>query len=206
MFKIEDISKLRAMTDAGFMDCKKALTETNGDMDKAVAWLREKGMSASAKKADRIASNGRLGFYNHMNLGQVGVVVEVNCETDFAAKSERFIELVNNIAMHIAAAKPLYLSKEEVPANVVAAEKEILTTKAKTEGKPANIIEKMVEGGINKYYKEVCLLEQEYVKNPDITVAALVNEATLTIGEKLSVRRFTLYAVGEGMEKRNWAE
>lgn len=206
MISMEDITKLREKTDAGIMDCKKALTECNGDMEKAVEWLREKGMATIAKKADRIASNGRIGFYNHMNNGLVGVMVEVNCETDFVSRSEKFVELVNNIAMHIAASRPQYISREEVPADVVEKEKEVLRAQGREQGKPEAICEKMAEGGLKKFYGEVVLLDQEYVKNPDMTIAELINEATLTIGEKISIRRFTVYEVGEGMEKRNWNE
>lgn len=204
MITMEDITKLREKTDAGIMDCKKALTECDGDMEKAVEWLREKGMASIAKKANRIASNGRIGFYNHMNNGLVGVMVEVNCETDFVARSEKFIELVNNLAMHIAASRPQYISREEVPADVVEKEMEVLRAQGREQGKPEAICEKMAQGGLNKFYGEVVLLDQEYVKNPDLTIAQLINEATLTIGEKISIRRFTIYEVGEGMEKRDW--
>ena len=147
MFTAQDIAKLRAMTGAGMMDCKKALTESNGDMDGAVKFLREKGMAAAAKKADRIAAEGVVGSYIHMG-GKIGVLVEVNCETDFVAKSEQFQQLVKDIAMQIAAAKPLYVNSSEVPAEVLESEKEILRTQALNEGKPAQIVEKMVEGRI----------------------------------------------------------
>ena len=206
MISMEDIAKLRAKTDAGIMDCKKALTACDGNMDKAVEWLREQGMASMAKKADRIASNGRIGFYNHMNNGLVGVMVEVNCETDFVARSDKFIELVNNLAMHIAAARPQYISREEIPAEVIENEKQILRTQALNEGKPEAVVEKMVEGRIAKFYGEVALLDQEYVKDPDLTIADLIQQATLTIGEKIVIRRFTKYEVGEGLEKRNWNE
>lgn len=206
MISMEDISKLRESTGAGIMDCKKALTECDGDMEKAVQWLREKGMASLAKKASRIASNGRIGFYNHMNMGLVGVMVEVNCETDFVARSDKFIELVNNLAMHIAASRPQYITCEEVPADVIAKEKEILKAQGREQGKPEAVLEKMAEGGLKKFYSENVLLEQEYVKNPDLTISQLINEATLTIGEKISIRRFVIYEVGEGMEKRNWNE
>ena len=206
MISMEDIAKLRAKTDAGIMDCKKALTACDGNMDKAVEWLREQGMASMAKKADRIASNGRIGFYNHMNNGLVGVMVEVNCETDFVARSDKFIELVNNLAMHIAAARPQYISREEIPAEVIENEKQILRTQALNEGKPEAVVEKMVEGRIAKFYGEVALLDQEYVKEPDLTIADLIQQATLTIGEKIVIRRFTKYEVGEGLEKRNWNE
>ncbi len=201
MFTAQDIAKLRAMTGAGMMDCKKALTESNGDMDGAVKFLREKGMAAAAKKADRIAAEGVVGSYIHMG-GKIGVLVEVNCETDFVAKSEQFQQLVKDIAMQIAAAKPLYVNSSEVPAEVLESEKEILRTQALNEGKPAQIVEKMVEGRIKKYYQDFCLMDQQFVKNPDLTIATLINEATLKIGEKISIRRFTRYEMGEGLEKR----
>lgn len=201
MFTAQDIAKLRAMTGAGMMDCKKALTESNGDMDGAVKFLREKGMAAAAKKADRIAAEGVVGSYIHMG-GKIGVLVEVNCETDFVAKSEQFQQLVKDIAMQIAATKPLYVNSSEVPAEVLESEKEILRTQALNEGKPAQIVEKMVEGRIKKYYQDFCLMDQQFVKNPDLTIATLINEATLKIGEKISIRRFTRYEMGEGLEKR----
>lgn len=201
MFTAQDIAKLRAMTGTGMMDCKKALTESNGDMDGAVKFLREKGMAAAAKKADRIAAEGVVGSYIHMG-GKIGVLVEVNCETDFVAKSEQFQQLVKDIAMQIAAAKPLYVNSSEVPAEVLESEKEILRTQALNEGKPAQIVEKMVEGRIKKYYQDFCLMDQQFVKNPDLTIATLINEATLKIGEKISIRRFTRYEMGEGLEKR----
>ena len=202
MFTTADITNLRAMTGAGMMDCKKALTESDGDMDKAVTWLREKGMAAAAKKAGRIAAEGTVASYIHMG-GKIGVLVEVNCETDFVAKSDAFQALVKDIAMHIAAAKPEYVTSAEVPAEVLEKEKEILIAQAKNEGKPDNINERMVEGRIKKYYKDVCLMDQDFVKNPDLTIAGLVNEAVLQIGEKISVRRFVRYEMGEGLEKRN---
>ena len=201
MFTAQDIAKLRAMTGAGMMDCKKALTESNGDMDGAVKFLREKGMAAAAKKADRIAAEGVVGSYIHMG-GKIGVLVEVNCETDFVAKSDQFQQLVKDIAMQIAAAKPLYVNSSEVPAEVLESEKEILRTQALNEGKPVQIVEKMVEGRIKKYYQDFCLMDQQFVKNPDLTIATLINEATLKIGEKISIRRFTRYEMGEGLEKR----
>ena len=201
MFTAQDVSKLRATTGAGMMDCKKALTETNGNFDEAIKYLREKGMAAAAKKADRIAAEGVVGSYIHMG-GKIGVLVEVNCETDFVAKSEQFQQLVKDIAMQIAAAKPLYVNSSEVPAEVLESEKEILRTQALNEGKPAQIVEKMVEGRIKKYYQDFCLMDQQFVKNPDLTIATLINEATLKIGEKISIRRFTRYEMGEGLEKR----
>lgn len=202
MFTNADIVKLRSSTGAGMMDCKKALTETNGNFEEAIKWLREKGIAAAAKKADRIAAEGVVGSYIHMG-GKIGVLVEVNCETDFVAKSDAFQNLVKDIAMQIAAAKPLYVSSSEVPASALDAEKEILTAQARNEGKPENVIERMVEGRVKKYYKDVCLLDQDFVKDSSKTISQVINEAVLTIGEKISVRRFTRYEMGEGLEKRN---
>ena len=201
MVTSSDIAKLRAMTGIGMMDCKKALTETDGDMDKAIAYLREKGMAAAAKKADRIAAEGVVGSYIHMG-GKIGVLVEVNCETDFVAKSDKFQALVKDIAMQIAAAKPLYVSEADVPSEELDKEREILTVQAKNEGKPEAIIAKMVEGRLKKYYADFCLLDQPFVKDYDKTVQQIINEAILSIGEKISVRRFTRYEMGEGLEKR----
>ena len=202
MFTNADIVKLRSSTGAGMMDCKKALTETNGNFEEAVKWLREKGIAAAAKKADRIAAEGVVGSYIHMG-GKIGVLVEVNCETDFVAKSDAFQNLVKDIAMQIAAAKPLYVSSNEVPAEALDAEKEILTAQARNEGKPENVIERMVEGRVKKYYKDVCLLDQDFVKDSSKTISQVINEAVLSIGEKISVRRFTRYEMGEGLEKRS---
>ncbi len=204
MVSAQDVAKLRAKTDAGMMECKKALVECDGDFDKAVDWLREKGMAKAAKKSDRIASNGRVGMYNHMSQGQICVMVEVNCETDFVAKTDKFAELCNNVAMHIAASRPQYLTREDVPADVLAKEKEIAKAQAMEEGKPEAIAEKIVAGRIEKFYGEVCLMEQQYVKNPDLKIVDLINEATMSIGEKIAIRRFVVYEVGEGMEKRDW--
>ncbi len=201
MFTAQDVVKLRASTGAGMMDCKKALTESDGDFDKAVIWLREKGIAAAAKKADRIAAEGAVGSYIHMG-GKIGVLVEINCETDFVARSEQFLTLLKDIAMQIAAANPKYVRIEDVPADEVEKEKEILTQQSLNEGKPANVVEKMVEGRIHKFYKEICLLEQEFVKDTSKTVKEVINEAILAIGEKINVRRFVRYEMGEGLEKR----
>lgn len=207
MYSSEDIVKLRKRTGAGILDCKKALEANEGDLDKATEWLREKGIAAAAKKADRIAAEGVVHSYIHMG-GKVGVLVEINCETDFVSRSDQFVDLAKNIAMHIAAAKPEYVNVSEIPAERVEQEKEILTAQSLNEGKPENIIEKMVEGRINKFYQEVALMEQEYVKDPSKTITDIINEATLVIGEKINIRRFTRYEMGEGLEKRveNFAE
>ena len=207
MFTTEDIVKLRKWTNAGMMDCKNALTETNGDLDKATEWLREKGIAKAAKKADRIAAEGLVYSYIHMG-GKIGVLVEVNCETDFVSRSEGFVALCKDIALHIAAAKPLYINQTEVPVDVLNHEKEILRAQALNEGKPAEIVDKMIDGRVKKFYEEVCLLDQPFVKDPSKTILDIVNESILTIGEKISIRRFTRYEMGEGLEKRvdNFAE
>src|SRR5690554_6187714 len=195
------IKELRETTGAGMLDCKKTLQETDGNIEKAVEILREKGLSAAAKKAGRIAAEGIVESYIHMG-GKIGVLVEVNCETDFVAKTAEFKSFVRDIAMHIAASNPTYLSKEEVPEEVINKEKEILKAQALNEGKPEKIVDKMVEGRIAKYYKEICLLEQLFVKDTDKSIQDIVNEQIATIGEKISIRRFVRYAMGEGLEKR----
>ena len=207
MFSTEDIVKLRKRTNAGMMDCKNALTECNGDLDKATEWLREKGIAKAAKKADRIAAEGLVYSYIHMG-GKIGVLVEINCETDFVSRSDSFVALCKDIALHIAAAKPLYISTAEVPVDVLNHEKEILRTQALNEGKPEAIVDKMIDGRVKKFYEEVCLLEQPFVKDPSKKISDIINESILTIGEKISIRRFTRYEMGEGLEKRsdNFAE
>ena len=201
MFTAQDIVKLREKTGAGMMDCKNALKECDGNMDKAIDYLREKGIAKAAKKADRIAAEGAVFSYVHMN-GSIGVIVEINCETDFVAKAPQFQELGKDIAMHIAAANPKYLTKEEVDTTELDKEKEILRTQALNEGKPEKIVDKMVEGRINKYYQEVCLMEQEFVKDSSKTITEVINEAILKIGEKINIRRFVRYEMGEGLQKK----
>lgn len=195
------VKELRERTGAGMLDCKKALDETNGDIDKAVALLREKGLSAAANKAGRIATEGVVESYIHAG-GRIGVIVEINCETDFVAKTDQFREFARDVAMHIAASNPKYVRREEVPAEDVEKEKEILKAQALNEGKPEKIVEKMVEGRISKYYEEYCLLEQSFIKDPDKTISALVNEKISTIGENITIRRFVRYELGEGLEKK----
>jgi elongation factor Ts len=195
------VMELRGRTGAGMMDCKKALTATGGDMEKAADFLREKGLAAAAKKQSRIAAEGIVDSYIHLG-GKVGVLLEVNCETDFVAKTDEFKELVHDIALQIAASAPEYISRDEVRADHLDHEKEILAAQARNEGKPEKIIEKMVEGRVAKFYKEVCLLEQPFVKNPDISVEQLVNEKVAKIGEKITIRRFARYKMGEGLEKK----
>jgi elongation factor Ts len=195
------VKELRERTGAGMMDCKKALTECNGDTAKASDFLREKGLAAAAKKEGRIAAEGTVESYIHGG-GRIGVLLEVNCETDFVARGEEFKLLVRDVAMHIAAANPQYLNKEEVPADVLQHERDILKAQALNEGKPEKIIEKMVEGRIEKYYKEVCLMEQGFVKDPDKSIRDLVLDKTAKIGERIVIRRFTRYELGAGIEKR----
>ncbi len=195
------VKELREKTGAGMLDCKKALDESGGDIDKAVDILREKGLSAASKKAGRIATEGAVESYIHAG-GRIGVLVEVNCETDFVGKTDSFREFVRDIAMQIAASSPKYVSREEVPAEELEHEKEILKAQALNEGKPAHIVDKMVEGRISKYYEEYCLLEQSYVKDPDKTISQLLNEKVSTIGENITIRRFVRYELGEGLEKK----
>jgi len=203
-FSAQDVGKLREKTGAGMMDCKKALVASNGDMEKAVAYLREQGVAVAAKKAGRVASEGAVSSYIHMG-GKVGVLVEINCETDFVAKNPDFLELGRDIAMHIAAYSPIYVSSDQVPAQEIENEKHIFTVQAKQEGKPDKVIEKMVEGRIKKYFKDVCLLDQDFAKDTSITVQQHLNNKTAKIGEKLSIRRFVKFVMGEGLEKKEEA-
>lgn len=201
-FTAKDVAELRAKTNAGMMDCKKALVESDGDFEKAVIWLREKGIAAAAKKQSRIASEGIVTSYIHMG-GKIGVLVEINCETDFVAKTDAFVEIGHDVALQIAAAAPKYVRIEEVPAEELEKEKEILKNQALNEGKPAQIVDKMVEGRVKKFYQEVCLLEQTFVKDPSKTIQQYITEKTSQIGEKISIRRFARFEMGEGLEKRN---
>ncbi|MCL2760339.1 MAG: translation elongation factor Ts [Desulfuromonadales bacterium] len=195
------VNELRKATGAGLMDCKKALMETDGDHEKAVDSLRKKGLAAAAKKAGRIATEGTIGSYIHAG-GKIGVLVEINCETDFVAKTDAFQQLIKDVAMHIAAAAPQFIRREEVPNDVLEREKEIYRAKARETGKPENIIEKILEGQVNKFYGEICLLEQPYVKDPDKTVQTMLNETIAGIGENISIRRFARFVLGEGLEKK----
>ncbi|EGS35465.1 MULTISPECIES: translation elongation factor Ts [Megasphaera] len=196
------VKELRTKTGAGMMDCKKALSATDGDLDKAIDFLREKGLAAAAKKADRIAAEGLVYSYIHGN-GRIGVLVEVNCETDFVAQTDGFKDLCKDIAMQIAAAKPAYLKREEVPQEVLDHEREVLSKQALNEGKPQHIVDKMIVGRIEKYYKENCLLDQEFIKDADKTISQVITEQIAKIGEKIDIRRYVRYELGEGMEKRN---
>lgn len=201
------VKELRQATGAGMLECKKVLTETDGNIDEAIKLLRERGLAKAAKKADRIAAEGSVVSYIHGG-GRIGVLVEINSETDFVAKNEEFQIFAKDVAMQIAAANPKYVRREEVPAGEIEKEKEILTHQALNEGKPEAIVEKMVVGRINKYYKEVCLLEQPFIKDPDVTIEELLKEKIAKIGENLNIRRFSRFEVGEGLEKKeeNFAE
>ncbi len=201
------VKELREATGAGMMDCKRALEESNGDIEKATEILREKGLAAAAKKASRIAAEGLVDSYIHPD-GRIGVLVEVNCETDFVAKTDEFKSFVRDIAMHIAAMNPTYLSREDVPQEVIDKEKEILRIQTLNEGKPEKIVDKIVEGRIAKFFEENCLLEQDFVKDTDKTIQDYVNEKISTIGENINIRRFVRYERGEGLQKRedNFAE
>jgi elongation factor Ts len=195
------VKQLRERTGAGMMDCKQALNEVKGDMEGAVDYLRKKGLAAAAKKAGRVTAEGAVGSYIHGG-GKLGVLVEVNCETDFVARTDQFQELVRDIAMHIAAAEPRAVRREEVTEDVLARERAIFTDQALASGKPANVVEKIVAGKMEKYFSEFVLLEQPYVKNPDQTVGQLIAEKVGKIGENIQVRRFVRFKLGEGIEKR----
>ena len=194
------VKELRERPGAGMMDCKKVLVETCGDIEKAIDELRTKGLAKAAKKAGRVASEGLVLSYIH-GKGRIGVLVEVNCETDFVGKTDEFRQLAYDIAMQVAASNPEYLSREDVPAADLEREREVLIAQALEEGKPEKVVEKMVEGRIEKFYKENCLLEQPFIKDPDKTIQKLVHEHVAKIGENISIRRFTRYEVGEGIEK-----
>ena len=194
------VKELRERTGVGMMDCKKALVATNGDIEKAIDELRTKGLAKAAKKAGRVASEGTVTSYIHGG-GRIGVLVELNCETDFVGKTPEFKQLAYDIAMQIAASNPEFMSREEVSESVIEREKEVLRAQALEEGKPEKIIDKMVEGRLEKFYKERCLLEQQYIKDPDKTVQDLIHENISKIGENINIRRFVRYELGEGIEK-----
>jgi len=199
------VKQLREKTGAGMMECKNALVESGGNEEKAVDILRERGLASAKKREGRIAAEGIVGSYIHMG-GKVGVLVELNCETDFVARGDEFQQLVKDIAMHIAAAEPRYVSREDVPADVIEKERDIARKQAlnepKNANKPEQVIEKIIDGRINKYYEETVLLDQPFVKAPEKTVGELVTEKTAKTGERIAVRRFTRYKMGEGLEKR----
>ena len=190
------VSELRARTSAGIMDCKKALTETDGDLEAAIQLLREKGLKASELKGGRTTSEGLIASYIHPG-SRIGVLVEVNCETDFVARTEQFQQLTKEIAMQVAAAKPKYVSQEDVPASVLESEKEILRRQTLDEGKPEHIVDKIVEGRLSKFYAEACLLEQPYIREMDQTVKQLIQDAIAQLGENIVVKRFSLYVLGQ---------
>jgi elongation factor Ts len=200
------VKQLREKTGAGMMECKNALVEAEGNEEKAVDILRERGLASAKKREGRIAAEGIVGSYIHMG-GKVGVLVELNCETDFVARGEEFQQLVKDIAMHIAAAEPRYVTREEIPASVLDKEREIARAQAKNDPKMANkpdqVIEKIVEGRLNKFYEETVLVDQPFVKAPEKTIAELVTEKTAKTGERIAVRRFTRYKMGEGIERRD---
>lgn len=183
------------------MDCKKAYDESNGNFDAAVDLLRKKGIAKAAKRADKVTAEGVVGSYIH-GAGKIGVLVEVNCETDFVAKNESFQMLVADLAKHIAAAAPQYVSRDQVAADVLEREKSVYRDQLVNEGKPAEMVEKILEGKLNKFYSEICLLEQAYIKDEDKTIEQLLTEKTMEIGEKVTVRRFSRFVVGEGIEKK----
>ncbi len=190
------VKQLREKTGAGIMDCKSALADNSGDMEKAVEHLRKKGLATAAKRAGRAVSEGTIQSYIHMG-GKLGVMVEVGCETDFVAKNEDFQEFARNIAMHIAASNPLGIVSEDIPQETIDKEREIYKAQAKETGKPDNILEKIAQGKLQKFIKENCLMDQPYVRNPDITVADLLNELIAKIGENISIKRFARFQVGE---------
>jgi elongation factor Ts len=199
---LDAIKELRERTGAGMMDCKKALEANGGDIDKAIDWLRAKGIASAAKKAGRAATEGLVHSYIHAG-GRIGVLLEVNCETDFVAMGPQFKELVNDIAMHIAAAAPEYVRREDVPADAIAKEKEVQKQKVVEEGKPAAVAERIVEGRMGKFYEAVCLMEQKFIKDDEKTIEQLIGEAVGKIGENIRVRRFVRFELGQGLEKKS---
>ena len=194
------VKELRVKTGTGMMDCKKALTECNGDFEKAIEYLRKKGMSAAAKRSSKTTKDGTIASYIHMG-GKIGVMVEINCETDFVARTDDFRALGKDIAMHITAANPLYLKPEDVPEDVLEKEKDIYKSQALAEGKPEKIIDRIILGKLKKYYEDACLLEQKFVKDPDISVGTLVNNMIAKSGENIVVKRFARFQLGENENK-----
>jgi len=198
---IELVKDLRQRTGAGVIDCKTALRESKGDINAAIDYLRRKGLATAAKKAGRIATDGLISSYIHAG-GKIGVLVEINCETDFVAKTEDFQTFVKNIAMHIAAANPQYIRREDIPAEVLEKEREIYRTQAMDLGKPERVVDKIVEGKMERYYSEVCLLEQTYIKDSDLTVKEILDSMIAKLGENISIRRFARFQLGEGLQSR----
>ena len=195
----ELVKKLRDMTGAGFMECKAALTEANGDLDAAVTLLRKRGLASAAKKAGRTTSQGSIGSYIHMG-GKIGVLVEINCESDFVARTEQFAALVKDIAMHIAAADPKYVRRDEVPADALDKEREIYRAQFTNSGKPEEVIKKIVEGKLESYYELVVLVDQKFIRDPAVKISQLIAEATAKMGENIAVSRFARFKVGEAAE------
>ncbi len=207
MVTADKVRELRERTSAGMLDCKKALVETKGDFDKAVEWLRTKGIAKADKKSGRLAAEGLVHAYIHPG-GRVGVLLEVNSETDFVARNEGFQALVSDVAMHIAAMGPRFVKIDEIPAEVRDKERAVLLAKAKEEGKKPEMLEKIVDGQIKKWAADICLMDQKFVKNQDLTIEQYLKETIAKIGENLVIRRFVRYELGEGLEKRqdNFAE
>ncbi len=198
----EDVKKLREATGAGVLECQKALTAANGDMQKAIDILREKGLAAAQKRADRKASEGTVELYSH-GEGRIGVMVELNCETDFVARADGFRKLAHELALQIAAAAPLYIREEDIPAEVLEHEKSIYEAKAKEEGKPSAILPKIIEGNLNKYKDETVLLRQPYIRDESVTIQKLISEQVIALGENIVVRRFVRWVLGETSEAEN---
>jgi elongation factor Ts len=194
------VKELREKTGAGIMDCKKALAETGGNLEKAVDYLRQKGVAAAAKKADHVATDGAVGAYVHPG-GKIGVLVELNCQTDFVARTTEFQALLKDVAMQIAAANPAYVRREDVPAEEIEKEREIYRGQARESGKPEKVVDKIVEGKLERFYSEVCLLEQPFIKDPDHKVADIINDAIARLRENIQIRRFARYHLGEGARK-----
>jgi elongation factor Ts len=194
------VKELREKTGAGMMDCKKALAETSGDFEKAIEYLRKKGIASASKKAGRATKEGAVASYIH-GEGRVGVLVEVNCETDFVARTEQFKSFVRDVSMHIAAASPQWVRPEEVPADVIAKEKEIAVAQMQASGKPAAVLEKIAEGKIKKFYEDTCLMNQVFVKDPSKTIEQLLKEAIAALGENMTIRRFARFVLGEGVKE-----
>lgn len=198
----DKVRDLREKTGAGILDCKKALQEAGGNLDKAIEFLRKAGLAAAKKKSGRIASEGVVSSYIHAN-GKIGVLVEINCETDFVARTDDFQKFVKDVGMQIAASNPFYVSEEDIPPEVLEKEREINREKAQKSGKPANVLEKIVDGQVKKYFEEVCLLDQPFVKDPNKKMRDLIHELISKLGENISIRRFVRYQLGEGLEKRS---
>jgi elongation factor Ts len=199
---IDLVKDLRQRTGAGVIDCKTALREAKGDMDAAIEYLRRKGLATAAKKAGRIATDGLISSYIHTG-GKMGVLVEINCETDFVAKTEDFQTFVKNIAMHIAASNPQYIKREEIPAEVLEREKRIYRSQAVESGKPEKVIDKIIQGKLDRFYSEVCLIEQTYFKDPDLTVKEVLDSMIAKVGENISIRQFARFQLGEGLQTRS---